>query len=461
MDQAPVGITVVDVTLDHEPLIYINDGFIDMTGYSRNEALGRNCRFLQGEETRDEPVARMRAAIDAEQPVTVELRNYRKDGTEFWNRIRLSPVENNDGTVTRYLGFQENISEMKAHQKELLLFETYAEQADSVLFITDADGTIRYVNPAFERTTGYSAAEAIGRTPRMLNSGEQDEAFYEAFWETIAAGETWEADIVNQRKTGERYETIQRVTPIEDDRGTIQYYVALEKEITQKQLRRQVLDVLSRVLRHNVRNSVTVIDGYAELLASGSDTVDVQAVVDSIREQAGSLESISERTAAIRRLIKLLESDEDPIEMPLDETASIVEHCRSEHADVDIDLTIDAQGSSAVKYGDVLEVALKELLENAVEHNDRETPRISVTVTTAKETDRAVLTIADNGPRIPQAIWEIIRSGQETPLRHTEGIGLWVIYWSISTLGGTIELAPNEPRGNEITVEVPLVESPV
>ena len=453
------GITVADVTLDDDPLIFVNDGFTDMTGYPRDEVLGRNCRFLQGDGTRDEPVAKMRAAINAEQPVTVELRNYRKDGTEFWNRITLSPVENSDGTVTHYLGFQQNISEMKTHQRELLLFETYAEQADSVLFITDAEGVIQYVNPAFERTTGYSAAEAIGQTPRILNSGDQDEAFYEEFWETITAGETWEAEIVNQTKAGERYETTQRVTPIEDDRGTIQYYVAFEKEITQKQLRRQVLDVLNRVLRHNVRNSVTVIDGYAELLATSSGDVDVQAVADSIREQAGSLESISERTAAIRRLIGLIDSDEDPIRMPLSRTVSTVEQYRSEYADVEIELAIEDQNSATIVYGAVFEVALKELIENAIEHNDQPTPRIEITITAIEERNMAVVTVADNGPQIPQATWEIIKSGQETPMRHAEGIGLWVIYWSVSTLGGTIELKSNEPRGNKITLEVPLTET--
>lgn len=461
IDQAPVGVTVADMTLDDEPLIYINDRFTDITGYSKEEILGRNCRILQGEATRDEPVAKMRAAIDAGQSVTVELRNYRNDGTEFWNRITLSPVESTDGTVTHYLGFQRDISEMKAHHKELLLFKTYAEQVDSALFITNADGIIQYVNPTFERITGYSTSDAIGQTPQILNSSGQDEESYEAFWETITAGETWEAEVINQTKAGERYEALQQITPIKDDLGTIQYYVALEKEITQKQLRRQVLDVLNRVLRHNVRNSVTAIDGYAELLASDGDDVDVPSVADSIREQASSLESISERTAVIRRLIRLLESDEDPVRIPLSKIASIVEQYQSEYADAEIDLLIEGQDSSAIMYGAIFNVALNELIENAIKHNDQPTPRIEITITAPEEMNMAVITVADNGPRIPQATWEIIKSGQETPMRHAEGIGLWVIYWSISTLGGTIELAPNEPRGNKITVEVPLVDSSV
>jgi PAS domain S-box-containing protein len=92
MDEAPFGITMSDPSQPDNRLIYVNDGFCELTGYHRDEVLGQNCRFLQGESTREEPVAQMRAAIDAEEPVTVELRNYRKEGTMFWNRVTIVPI---------------------------------------------------------------------------------------------------------------------------------------------------------------------------------------------------------------------------------------------------------------------------------------------------------------------------------------------------------------------------------
>lgn len=456
LDQAPVGITVADVTLDDDPLIYANGGFSTITGYSQEEILGKNCRFLQGEGTRDEPVATMRTAIDAERPVTVELRNYRKDGTEFWNRVTLSPVESSGGTVTHYLGFQEDISSMKSHQKELLLFQTYAERSDEALFITDTDGVIEYVNPAFERTTGYSAAEAIGQTPRILKSGKHDETFYAELWETITAGETWEGEIINQSKSGERYTSVQQITPIENSDGDISHYVALERDVTEQRIKKQILDVLNRILRHNVRNSVTVIDGYADLIASGVGDVDVQAVAETIRNEAATLESIGERTGIIRRLVALLESDEEPVPMNRTEIIALVEQYQSEHEDAEITLAIDETEPHQIKYGAVFKVALKELIENAIAHNDQDTPQISITVTKAADTDEAVIKVADNGPDIPKSLWEIIKLGEETSLRHAEGIGLWLVYWSIDLLGGKIHLGSNEPRGNVITMQVPI-----
>ncbi|MFC6865223.1 PAS domain S-box protein [Halomicroarcula sp. GCM10025817] len=119
MDEAPVGITLTDPSQDDNPLVYVNDRFEEITGYDRAEILGRNCRLLQGEGTDPEPVAKLRAAIDDERPVTVELRNYRADGTEFWNRVTVAPIADGTGEVTNFVGFQEVVTERT--ERELAL----------------------------------------------------------------------------------------------------------------------------------------------------------------------------------------------------------------------------------------------------------------------------------------------------------------------------------------------------
>lgn len=118
MDAAPIGITIADMQADNEPLVYINECFERMTGYTIEETLGENCRFMQGEKTEAEPVQRMRQAIEAREPVQVELRNYRKDGTMFWNQIRLAPIPYN-GEVPYYVGFQQDITLRKEYQRHL------------------------------------------------------------------------------------------------------------------------------------------------------------------------------------------------------------------------------------------------------------------------------------------------------------------------------------------------------
>ncbi|RXK50372.1 PAS domain S-box protein [Halorientalis pallida] len=117
MDEADIGISIADAREGDNPLVYVNDGFQRLTGYDEAELMGRNCRFLQGEATDPETVATLAERIDAHEPVTVEILNYRADGTPFWNRIRINPIENGAGEVTHYLGFQDDVTERKRTER--------------------------------------------------------------------------------------------------------------------------------------------------------------------------------------------------------------------------------------------------------------------------------------------------------------------------------------------------------
>ncbi|WP_253736551.1 PAS domain S-box protein [Halohasta salina] len=118
LDEAPVGIAITDSTTDDE-MVYVNPQFLELTGYPREEVLGRNCRFLQGEGTQPEPVSTLRAAIDSETDASVELRNYRRDGTMFWNHLEIAPVHDETGAVVNYIGFQQDITDRVTQKREL------------------------------------------------------------------------------------------------------------------------------------------------------------------------------------------------------------------------------------------------------------------------------------------------------------------------------------------------------
>ncbi len=118
IDEAPIGITIADARRPDNPLIYLNDAFERLTGYPPDDTLGTNCRFLQGENTAPEPVAAMREAIESEEPVSVELRNYRRDGTEFWNEVTIAPLHD-DGEVTHFVGFQTDVTARKRAEFEV------------------------------------------------------------------------------------------------------------------------------------------------------------------------------------------------------------------------------------------------------------------------------------------------------------------------------------------------------
>ena len=113
------GVTISDCSLPDNPIIYANEGFERITGYSIAEVVGRNCRFLQGENTDPEAVEEIRRGLRENRELTVEILNYRKDGTPFWNRLTIDPVRDAEGRVTNYIGIQVDITERRLAQEAL------------------------------------------------------------------------------------------------------------------------------------------------------------------------------------------------------------------------------------------------------------------------------------------------------------------------------------------------------
>ena len=111
VEHSPSGISITDARLPDMPLIYINPAFEAQTGYSIEEIIGRNCRFLQGTDREQKEVAEIRQAIEEERPCFVVLRNYRKDGTLFYNELSLAPIHNEEGILTHYVGISTDVTE--------------------------------------------------------------------------------------------------------------------------------------------------------------------------------------------------------------------------------------------------------------------------------------------------------------------------------------------------------------
>ena len=115
------GITISTMTQTDRPLIFVNEGFQKLTGYSKEEVIGKNCRFLQGEDTNQKSVSKLREAIKKGEACTVELLNYTKTGEQFWNRLSITPIRNQDGITTHYVGIQSDITDLRKTQAELRL----------------------------------------------------------------------------------------------------------------------------------------------------------------------------------------------------------------------------------------------------------------------------------------------------------------------------------------------------
>ncbi|MFB6101203.1 MAG: PAS domain S-box protein [Haloplanus sp.] len=188
-----------------------------------------------------------------------------------------------EGESTHLLGYLVDITERKHREHELQQFKAAVEQSAHAIYITDVEGTIEYVNPAFEEVTGYSADVAVGRTPRILRSGTYGDEFYEEFWETLLDGERWEAEMVDERADGERIVLDQTVAPITDDDGEIRNFVAVTRDITERKEQERKLrerEEKYRNLFEDTRDALMVFDreGYLDCNERTLDLFGVDSV---------------------------------------------------------------------------------------------------------------------------------------------------------------------------------------
>src|ERR1035437_2126638 len=136
---------------------------------------------------------------------------------------------------------QAEISERKRAEEQLRVQATALDAAANAIVITDHNGTIQSVNPAFTALTGYTAQEAVGQNPRLLKSGKQDEAFYRKLWQTISSGQVWNGELTNRRKNGSLYAEEMTITPLRNADGVIARYIAIKQDITaRKELEAQM-----------------------------------------------------------------------------------------------------------------------------------------------------------------------------------------------------------------------------
>jgi PAS domain S-box-containing protein len=112
------GVVITDATLAENPIVYVNPAFERMTGFSAEEVLGKNCRFLQGEDREQSALDELRAALGEERECRVVLRNYRKDGALFYNELHISPVYDEEGRLTNFVGVQSDVTERKKEEDE-------------------------------------------------------------------------------------------------------------------------------------------------------------------------------------------------------------------------------------------------------------------------------------------------------------------------------------------------------
>lgn len=243
------AIAITDATLADYPLVYVNPAFERITGYSSVEAIGKNCRFLQGDDRQQPELLAVRVALGSGVPVKATVRNYRKDGRMFWNRFQIAPVHDKEGQLTHFVAIINDVTERKQSDDYIRLVSQVFLHADESIFITDPQGLLIETNPAFTRTTGYERDEVLGKNPAFLQSGRHDQAFFSHLWTAVLEQGHWSGEIWNRRKNGEIYPDKLTISVVRNDDGTTLSFVCISSDIS---LIKAQQDKLERIALHDV-----------------------------------------------------------------------------------------------------------------------------------------------------------------------------------------------------------------
>jgi PAS domain S-box-containing protein len=415
----------------------------------------------------------------------IEYRARRSDGTWVWLADRGRRIDQGDGRGTGVFAVITDITERK--RAEVDLDEANAslarlagaiEQTSESVVMTDVEGRVTYVNPAFERVTGYRRDEVLGGNPRILKSGVHEAAFYEAMWSTLASGATWHGELVNLTKDGRRIREDASISPVRDESGRTTGYVAVKRDITAEReledrlLHSQRLEAVGQLaggVAHDFNNLLAVMGGYGDLVAAGLEPGSpARADMDEV------LRAIERATALVRQLLAfsrrqvLTPRVVDPSAV-IAGILPMLSQLLGEH--ITIATLHDPKAGCVLVDPGQLEQVIVNLAVNA---RDAMPDGGRLTISTSKvgagripgdgeaATTRECtrISVSDNGSGIDPATLEHIFEPFFTTKEagRGSGLGLATVYGIVDQSGGTITVASTPGEGTTFTVDLPVVD---
>lgn len=333
-------------------------------------------------------------------------------------------------------------------------FEQLVERVGVGVGAIGAHGKFVYVNDRYAEMVGWSQDALIGREVGEVNP-EFDQSQFDEYWNSYSPEETRIYETVHRTAGGEEFPVQARITRLEI--ANQEFNVGTVQDITELEKRREQLDVLRRVLRHDLRNRLNVVAGYVDLIEIHLDETDqLRTHFEQIQAEIEHLLATSENSRRLEELLDMTaaQSGAQPAPIRLDSLLKdAVSKTRSKFSSVDINYT--DPGPVEVRAADYLGQTITHVLSNAVIHNDNDRPRVDVDAGCREDT--VLVSIADNGPGIPRERRDLVFGREERDqLHHGRGFGLFFVKNVVEESGGDIWIEDNEPRGAVFKIELPL-----
>ena len=353
---------------------------------------------------------------------------------ECWIEIELAASPEAGANVTGFVRERRDTGQGLATARDRFghLFDLIQ---DAVVEIEIVDGRpiVRTVNAAFEDVFGYDSDTVLGASLNEFILSDDHDGRGADFDRRTASGKTNYAVVTRETTRGPR-EFLYRGIPYERPDGR-RYGFAIYADITDQRRAREYLQVLNRVLRHNLRNEMTVVHGMAEQIAESTERPEQADAADRIMESARRLTAVSRKASMASDVV---EGDA----VAGDHTVDAATHVRQIAADYrdrrpNATIETEAPATATVTAGPALPRAIANVVENAIEHSARD-PTVEILV--AVDGDVTTVRVRDDGPGIPPTEWDTVFGSEDiTQLNHGSGLGLWLVKWAVESAGGRVD----------------------
>lgn len=408
-------------------------------------------------------------------PVYQRIRELSRQGQTSFETVYLTkdgtiiPIEVNSRIIDyrgtkAILSIARNITERKKAESELTLLSTGINQAYDSVVITDINGNIEYVNPAFEQVTGYSREEFIGKNPRILKSGKHSNEFYQVMWNTILKGDVWYGEITNKKKDGAIYNEETIINPVKNRNNEITNFVAIKRDITRKKELEEKINRLQReyeaFMRHELKNMLSPIKGYIYVLSN----IDNEGLNE---EQKEIIDRMKENLDTVVDLIDYLKKLQDfetghyelnkkvyDLKVVIDWVISDMELLANK-SNVKIELNTNLTNPNIELDINLLKGVFSNLIKNAIEHISdlkNESEKV-VKINMVNENGKIIVKINNKGEPIPSERLKLFfEKFNSDRLKKKDGTGLGTTYAYLVTKahGGDISVESDEISGTTV-----------
>ncbi|MHB8910294.1 MAG: PAS domain S-box protein [Syntrophales bacterium] len=481
-EQSPDGILIIDQQ---------TGGFLDFNtaahrqlGYSREEFAQLSIMDIEARETAGEIKAHIAKVLQNGKD-NFETLQRTKQG-ELRNVYVTAQIINIQGHQV-YQCVWRDITDGKRAEEDRLRLAAAIQQSGEMVVMTDKEGIIQYVNPAFEQITGYACEEAVGKNPRLLKSGKQGFDFYKELWETLTAGVTWKGHFVNKKKDGGFFEEEATISPVKNLSGEITHYVAVKSDVTEqlkteKQLfqaqKMEAIGTMAGGIAHDFNNILGAISGYTEIsLAKIPSDSRIKYYLEQIHT---SCQRAINLVRQILEFSRLTEKERTPISLiPLiKETIKMLREIIPSTIEIRLNAQTDADADADTVLGDATQIyqILMNLCTNAYQAMKDKGGLLEidlVRIEVGGDTDDKVrglnpgsyveLIVKDTGEGIDPIIMKRIFDPFFTTKKIGEGtgLGLSVVHGIVRSYNGTIDVESRIGEGSSFHVYLPLlVEKP-